>query len=123
MRYAWAQEASPERIALEILEPDEREGIVQDWPVALGLVFPEGELSSVPGGRIVDDQGRPVPFEAEATGWWSPERESVKWLLLRFVASTDRGYFYESGKWGPEPQGVPLAVSDGDRIHVSTGPL
>ncbi|MDP6777508.1 MAG: hypothetical protein QGI83_12170 [Candidatus Latescibacteria bacterium] len=121
--WAWAEAPSPERIALEVLEPEEREGPVLDWPVAVGVVFPEGKLAEAPGGRVVDDLGYAVPFEAEVTGWWQPEKASVKWLLLRFVASTDRRYFFEPGQWGPEPQGEPLATTTGNGVHVSTGPL
>ncbi len=34
------------------------------------------------GGAVVDEQGKSVPFEWEVTGWWLPEKASVKWLLL-----------------------------------------
>ncbi len=111
------------RVALQVLEPEQRQGVVHDVPVSVGLVFPKGELSEVPGGRLVDDLGNAVPFEAEATGWWNPERSQVKWLLLHFRASGDRQYFFEPGPVAPAPPGEPIAVRDGDAIVVSTGPL
>ena len=121
----WTGNAMPaaERIALDVLEPTERKQVVRDFPVAVGMVFPDGELRSVPGGRLVDDQGRAVPFEAEATGWWSPKRDSVKWLLLRFHVDTDRRYFFEPGASGRAPVGDPLAKETGAAIVVDTGPL
>ncbi len=81
--------AAPRRVSLEILEPAERRMAVKDFPVAVGLVFPDGELTSLPGGRIVDNRGTAVPFDAEATGWWDGAHKRIRWLLLKFAASTD----------------------------------
>ncbi len=118
-----AQAQPARRMALQVLEPDERQAVVRNVPVSMGLVFPEGELSDVPGGRLFDDLGDPIPFEAEATGWWNPERTQVKWLLLHFRASGDRQYFFEVGPTGTAPSREPMAVRDGDAIIVTTGPL
>ena len=78
------------RIRLDVLEPANRSEVIRGFPVSVGLeqvhfscsglkcpcrrysksrpglVFPDGELSSVSGGRLVDDHARPVPFEVEA---------------------------------------------------------
>ena len=62
-----------EAVPLEILEPAERAETVQDFPVSLGLIFLEGELTSAPGGAVVDDLGSAIPFDWEVTGWWPPE--------------------------------------------------
>lgn len=96
---------------------------VRDFPVATGLVFPDGVLSSVPGGRLVDDQGKAVPFEAEATGWWNAEKTRIKWLLLRFKASGDRRYYFEPGEPPLSPGGTPFASVIAGYILVDTGPL
>ncbi|MGD9497056.1 MAG: hypothetical protein AB7Y46_12235 [Armatimonadota bacterium] len=117
-----AQQASG-RIALQLLEPPQRRGAVEDFPVSVGLVFPEGELADAPGGRIVDDLGRSVPFEAEVTGWWDPERTRVKWLLLHLRASTQRRYFFEPGGEPTMPTGEPIATRAGEEISIDTGPL
>ena len=118
-----AESASPRSIPLEVLEPAPRTGPIRQFPVSVGLVFPEGELSAAPGGALRDDRGQPVPFEAEATGWWSPKKESVKWLLLRFQASTDRRYTFEPGGKPTAFQGASLAADQGEVIVVRTGPL
>jgi len=112
-----------EGIALEILEPPRRGHAVRDFPVSTGLVFPDGELQNVPGGALVDDRGQAVPFEAEATGWWSPEKRSVKWLLLHFRASAQRRYFFLPGAEPRTPAGNPIAAQQGGAVVVSTGPL
>lgn len=114
---------APGRIKLQILEPLERTGVVRDFPIAVGLVFPDGELQSLPGGRIVDDRSLSVPFEAEATGWWDARRTRVKWLLLRFRVSTDRRYVFEVGGRPLQPTGRPIAEQRGGDVLVSTGPL
>ena len=110
-------------VPLEILEPAERAGTVKDFPVSLGLIFLEGEVTSAPGGAVVDDQGKGVPFDWEVTGWCSPERKSVKWLLLHFKASSDRKYSFVHGAEPTRPRGKPLAVESGKGIIVNTGPL
>ncbi len=115
--------ADPGKIPLEILEPKERKEAIQEFPVAVGMVFPDGRLSNVPGGRIVDDGGREILFDAEATGWWNREKTRVKWLLLHFKASTDRKYFFELGKKHDPPPGQPVAAKRNDEILVDTGPL
>jgi hypothetical protein len=110
-------------IALEVLEPPERQDTIVDFPVTLGLVFPAGRLATVPGGGVVDDLGRAVPFEAEPTGWWDPNKTHVKWLLVRLNASTDRKYFFRPGAEAAVPGGEPIAVESHNAIDVSTGPL
>ena len=115
--------ATEKAVPLEILEPAERAEAVKDFPVSLGLIFLEGELTSAPGGAVVDDQAKGVLFDWEVTGWWSPERKSVKWLLLRFKASSDRKYSFVLGAEPTRPRGKPLAVESGRGITVNIGPL
>lgn len=113
--------AATQRIGIEVLAP--RAPMVRDYPVATGLVFPEGALASAPGGRLVDGQGRPVPFQAEATGWWNLEKTSIKWLLLRFKASADQQYYFEPGQEPLAPDGAPIATAQNGNVNVDTGPL
>ncbi len=114
---------SLKQTSLEIVEPAERAQPIRDFPVAVGLVFTENSLQGLPGGRLVDDKGQTVPFEAEATGWWNPEKTDIKWLLLKFNASTDRRYTFEIGKKAPSIEGNPLAAEKDEMIEVNTGPL
>ena len=109
-------------IPLDILEPAERNTIVDNHPVSVGLVFPEGALTST-RGRVVNDLGQTIAHEAEVTGMWQPDRTSIKWLLLHFRVSTDRKYFFEPGSEPYTPQGNLLATTEGDSIKISTGPL
>jgi len=118
-----AAERSTSRIRLDVLEPEDRSSVVFGFPVSVGLVFPEGELSSVPGGRVVDDRGRPVPFEAEATGWWDAEHDWIKWLLLHFRADTDRTYFFEVGGDAVAPQGEPIGSQSEKAVTIDSGRL
>ena len=118
-----ATEQSPARIRLDVLEPEDRSSVVHAFPISVGLVFPKGELSSVPGGRIVDDQGRPVVFEAEATGWWDAEHDWIKWLLVHFGADTDRTYFFEVGGDAVAIQGEPIGIQSDKVVTIDTGPL
>ena len=113
---------SADAIPLDILEPVERNSTIENYPVSVGLVFPEGELTST-RGRVVDDLNQTIAFEAEVTGMWQPERTSIKWLLLKFRASTDRHYYFEPGSEPYTPQGKLMATTEGDRIIISTGPL
>jgi hypothetical protein len=64
-----------------------------------------------------------VPFEWEVTGWWSPEKDSVKWLLVHFLVSTNRRYTFLLGATPQSPHGKLLAIQMGDTIAVDTGPL
>lgn len=114
---------SQKRTALEILEPAEREAVIRDFPVSVGLVFPEGELKSTPGGKLVDGHGTHVPFDATPTGWWDAERKSIKWLLLKFNASTDRSHFFVRDKDSTEAAGQPIAAEQNGTISINTGPL
>jgi len=120
---ASAESAPAKNILLEVLEPAQRTEPIRQFPVSVGLVFPEGELSAAPGGALRNDLGRPVPFEAEATGWWSPRKDCVKWLLLKFRADTDRTYYFERGGPPLAPKGKPIAQEEGNDVVVETGPL
>lgn len=111
-----------QRIRLDVVEPQGAQRDVADWPVSVGAVFPEGELTSS-AGRIVDDAGNVVPHETDVTGWWDADRKHIKWLLFHFRASTGRTYHFEPGSGAGKLTGLPIAQTVGDRIEVNTGPL
>lgn len=110
-------------IPLEILEPKQRTGPIKDFPASVGMIFVKGELPKAPGGSVMDDLGNAIPFDWEITGWWSPEKTSVKWLRLHFKASSDRKYSFVVGAEPTTKKGEPLASETGDAIAVNTGPL
>ncbi len=118
-----AAERSAARIRLDVLEPEDRGSVVHGFPISVGLVFPEDELSSAPGGRVVDDRGRQVPFEAEVTGWWDAEHDWIKWLLVNLGADTDRTYFFEVGGDAVAPLGEPIGTQSDKTVTIDTGPL
>ena len=123
--------ARAQRIAIDVLEPAGREA-VKAFPVAVGIVLPQGTMVAEPGGpsgpgevggKLVDDAGNSIPVYAQATGWWNKEKTDPKWILLRFNADTDRKYFFEVA-------GEPTAVDAGSlitqidqQITINTGPL
>lgn len=114
---------SAAEIPISILEPAGRGVILRDVPVAVGVVFPAREMTSADAGALVDDGGRAVPFESEATGWWEPERRNVKWLLLRFRADTDRRYVFRTDGNARRPTGAPMVAERDGSIEVDTGAL
>ncbi len=116
-------DSTTDRVALELVEPAGRGMTISNYPISVGLIFPKGEVTSLPGGRVVDDMGDVIPFEAEATGWWEKEKQNVKWLLLRFKASTDRKYFFEPGKKAQLLSGDPIASRNGESITVDAGAI
>ncbi len=110
-------------IPIEILEPADRPAPVRQFPVAVGLVFPDGELAAVPGGAVVDSHGAAVPFDAQATGWWDAGKTRVKWLLLNFRADGGGRYAFARGAAPAAPQGPALVTRDDGAVTVDTGPL
>jgi hypothetical protein len=109
-------------MALEVLEPPGR-AVLEDVPVSVGVVFPDGAFAPSDTGRLVDDRGQAVPLETQVTGWWGPDRRFVKWLLLKFPATTNRRYWFE---YPAKPVGGgsrPVAEQAGEAILVNTGPL
>ena len=110
-------------IPISILEPPDRGVVLRNVPVAVGLVFPSGEMTSPDAGGLRDDTGRALPFDSEVTGWWEPERRNVKWLLLRFRADTDRRYVFSTDGKPLRPEGPAMAAERDGLVEVNTGPL
>ncbi len=125
--YAWVAMLSSalgnERVALHVLEPQQRQQTVKRFPVAVGIVFPEAEAPREAKGSLFDDLGREQPVEIEPTGWWDPERTRIKWLLLRFRADADRKYEFEPRGRSSVAGGAVLATLNDGQIDVHTGPL
>ncbi|MHC4872790.1 MAG: exo-rhamnogalacturonan lyase family protein, partial [Planctomycetota bacterium] len=111
------------KISLQILEPKERGAVLKEFPVSVGLIFPEGELQKTSLGSLVDENNTKVPCEIEITGWWDKEKKNVKWLLLHFFASTDKKYFFVKKEKNASFGGKSLAKQETGAIHVDTGPL
>ena len=76
-----------------------------------------------PADRSSTIGGRSIPFESEPTGWWTPDKKSVRWLLVHFTASTDRHYVFRPGAGAEKPQGPPIATASPEGIAINTGPL
>lgn len=95
------------------------------WPVTFGLPLPWGAVDDADALRIVDADGREVPFQAQVVGRWS-RNGSIRWLLVDMltpVGREERAYAVEFGpgvrRTAPEES---LSVSeDADAIRVDTG--
>jgi len=115
--------AAPVAIPIEVLEPADRGFVPGQFPVNVGIVLPDGEMTDPSSGALFDDRGRNVPFTSEVTAWWDAAHTSVKWLLLRFNADGDRQYRFVPGGQRTVPEAGVVVVSRDDEIHVDTGPL
>ena len=107
---------------------DEPAGIDRrQYPVTFGFPVPIGELATDRQMRVLSPQGRPVPGQFRATGYW-PDG-SVKWVTIDFQANVRARRRAEYGiEYGhaiePSSAASPLTVRDSDeRIEIDTGPL
>lgn len=80
-----------ERIAIRV------EGHLEGAPLAFGLPFPKGALSSPDRVRVVAPDGREIPCQTTEVSSWEPADESVKWLWVFFFAEGHDRYFVEYG--------------------------
>ncbi|MCK5844557.1 MAG: hypothetical protein KAG97_07610 [Victivallales bacterium] len=62
-----ANNPSSSHIHLDILEPKERSGVIRNFPVSVGIVFPKGTLKSAPGGVVEDETSYQQQTESIAT--------------------------------------------------------
>lgn len=73
--------------------------------VTSGLPFPMGALKTVSQLRLLDEEGRAVPLQVQATATWRDG--SVKWALLDFPATVPANgtarFKLETGAAQPEP--------------------
>ncbi|MHC4874418.1 MAG: hypothetical protein ACYTFY_21400 [Planctomycetota bacterium] len=112
-----------ENIQLFNLEPTERKFETESFPVSTGIIFEKGKLTSTPGGILVDQNGKDIPFTFEVTGWWEKEKKNIKWLLLHFQADSSKNYTFVTGGTAKAPTGKTLAQDTEETITIDTGPL
>ncbi len=83
----------PTQIALENLETASRpRGIVENYPVTVGVILPRGALNIGERVRLIDELKNEIPVRAENTGYWDISRTQIKWILLHFNASSNHQY-------------------------------
>ncbi len=73
-------------------------------PCRVGVPLPRGLVDGVESLRLLDGEGREVPFHAEEAGRWS-RHGSLRWVHLNFAASGAKGrYRLTTGSTAtPEP--------------------
>ncbi|MCG8461114.1 MAG: hypothetical protein MI919_32925, partial [Holophagales bacterium] len=96
--------------------------MVESWPVAVGVVLPRESLQRLEHAHLTEN-GVPIPHDAEITGYWPPDQSWIKWVLLRFRATTDRDYRLVLAAGPPRAPGPPLATETKTQITIDTGPL
>jgi hypothetical protein len=63
-------------------------------PVAIGVSFPRGDVSSGASWSLVDERGTPVPVQTTILDGWGDQ--SIRWMLVEFqaVASANAPSYY-----------------------------
>src|SRR5690606_11590735 len=124
---ARAENAPPQdAIRIDVVEPATRTTAVSPLPASVGIVFTQGEFPAGATGALRDDQGLPIPFESDITGYWDATKSHVKWLLLHFRADPARTYYFDpAGGAGSalRPEGKPLATAADGAIAINAGRL
>jgi len=97
------------RIPVEVDLPD---GInaTDSWPVTFGVPFPAGALWDMGRLRIVDDKGRELPSQCEATGLWAPEG-SIKWVRFDTLVNSNDGCHVQVARELERPQSARISSS------------
>ncbi len=110
------------RIELVIDEPYEHRGVA--WPVTTGIPLPRGLLNDPRNCRLVDDQGTGQPLQARVAAWW-PEKASIRWLTIDFIAEPDREYWLECGRnIQPVEPRLPVTVKRRKgSVQIATGAI
>ncbi len=99
-----------------------------EWPVTVGVPFPDGALRDGDNVRLLDPSGREVPCQVRVTARWAPDG-FVKWLLLDFLSQVDAErlttYQLEHGaSVNRAPVDSTLTVENTPTgLTVTTGPL
>jgi|GEM_PF-2357774 len=92
-----------------------------------GVPFPWGSLASADHVRLVDEQGREIPMQAEVTGRWA-RNGHIRWLLVDTVAPMRTEAQRLALEYGPKisrqtTKGA-VAVNDtAENIHVDVGAM
>ena len=113
--------AAGTKIAVDLDLP---EGIdaVAAWPVTFGVPFAAGTLWDAALLRVVDGQGKALPFQCEASGLWAREG-SIKWVRVDALVSSGAGCLVDVAGSSALPgtaQGLTLTQRDDD-IVIDTG--
>jgi len=110
------------------LTVQERAGVDREqWPVTQGIPFREGALDSTKNLRILDPNSNAVPAAFTTLTSWTPESNSVKWVLADFqatVAAHDSADYFLTTSSPSDPQAPTLEVTESeDEIRLDTGPI
>ena len=94
-------------------------------PVAVGVPLPRGLAADTRQFRLLDAQGREVLAQCRELSRWWPRSESIRWLLVQFLADCPAGgravYRLVHGV-APAEAKTPLVVRERpDHIDVVTG--
>ncbi len=99
-------------------------GDASNRPVAVtfGVPFPAGTLWQTDRLRVVQPDGKAVPFQTEVLGRWAPEG-SIQWVRFDALAGSEEELFVEIGEPGSATSPpIPLRIGDHNgKIVVDTG--
>lgn len=74
----------PARASFDLhFSEDDPARTVGPWPVAVGVPFPRGALTSDQHLRVLDPDGNEVPVQVETLVRWYGGREDIRWALLQ----------------------------------------
>ena len=73
-----------ESFALSFSEHERAQRPAGPWPVAVGVPFPRGALTSDENLRVLDPAGNEVPAQVETLVRWYPDAPDIRWALLQF---------------------------------------
>ncbi|WJW74435.1 hypothetical protein QVG61_07875 [Thiohalobacter sp. IOR34] len=113
------------RVPLELrdLAGVERQG----WPVTTGVPLPYGLVQDVASLRLLDEQGREIPCQFEATSRYWARDGSIRWVLLDFQLDLPAGgkrRLWLSNDQPAAPVAKPIRIREtADAIEVDTGVL
>ncbi len=102
---------------------EEASGIARtQWPVFTGVPFARGMLRSDAQLRLLNNEGKEVPFDSTVSGTW--DDGSVRWVLLRFSADIPAsGFVFYELKPGKSrlPKAGDLLQQNGETISFDNG--
>lgn len=97
------------------------------WSFVMGVPMARGVLTDAKNARILDNRGQEIPAQIEPLTYWSPSRDSIKWLRVAFTAPSVKGkapeYQLEFGKDVAQMKvQKPVKVTEtDDGVTVDTG--
>lgn len=78
-------------VALRFSEDEKKQRTAGPWPIAVGVSFPRGALTSDEHLRVLAPDGKEVPAQVETLFRWYRDAPEVKWALLQFQPALKRG--------------------------------